>query len=72
MGGPSGWAAAQPGLMHAKVWPRTVNAMSFEKSELRGLLAMNMQTRTTDRFVQIAAMFIALAVVIEIAARHIW
>jgi hypothetical protein len=31
-----------------------------------------MQARTEDRFVQLAAIFIVLAAVIEIAARHIW
>ena len=46
---------------------------------LRGLgeEKKNMQTRTEDRFannywVQMAAMIIVLAVVIEIAAKHIW
>jgi len=33
---------------------------------------MNTQTRAKDRFVQMAAMVIVLAVVIEIAAKHIW
>jgi hypothetical protein len=33
---------------------------------------MNMQTRAKDRLVQMAAIVIVLAVVIEIAAKHIW
>ena len=32
----------------------------------------NMQVRTEDRFVQLAAICIVLAGIIEIAMRHIW
>jgi hypothetical protein len=44
----------------------------FEKLNYTGGQGMNMQVGIKDGFVRVAAIILVLAVVIEIAAKHIW